>query len=483
RSHIVINSKKGKLDQGWRIGQNYQLFRYMLGCNAYGKYPTKFNGSLFTFDGHFTVGNSTPDFRLWGGGSFTAQNQRLVYWPMLKSGDFDMMHSQFNFYLRMLKNAELRTKTYWNHNGACFVEQIENFGLPIASTYYHVPRNLKFTPRTDKQSTRTLKNSKGKVVEVIDQGYLTNPWTGDEYETILEFCLMILDVEQFSGEDISRYMPLIESSLLFFDEHYRYWGNKLNGSPLDKDGHLVLYPSTACETYKMATNPTPLIAGLKTVLLRMLELPEKYISKDQHKKWKSMLGTIPPIALRKTGGHTVIAPAKKWERISNIEFPQMYAVYPYSFYGIGKPDLNIAIDTWNHGFDNNNQRQSHCWFQSGIFCARIGLTKDAVHFLKAKMLHTSRRFPAFWDCKGFDQCPDFDHGGAGMVQLQEMLLQTTNGKDIRILPTWPKEWTVDFKLHAPYKTVIEAKAKNGKTFDVKVSPKSRTKHIVKVLSK
>ena len=60
----------------------------------------------------------------------TAQNQRLVYWPMLKSGDADMMPSQFNFYLRMLGNAELRSKVYWNHAGACFAEQIENFGLP-----------------------------------------------------------------------------------------------------------------------------------------------------------------------------------------------------------------------------------------------------------------------------------------------------------------------------------------------------------------
>ena len=34
------------------------------------------------------------------------RNQRLVYWPMLKSGDFDMMPSQFDFYNRMLKNAE-----------------------------------------------------------------------------------------------------------------------------------------------------------------------------------------------------------------------------------------------------------------------------------------------------------------------------------------------------------------------------------------
>ena len=30
--------------------RNYTLFRYMLGCNAYSQWPTKFNGGLFTFD-------------------------------------------------------------------------------------------------------------------------------------------------------------------------------------------------------------------------------------------------------------------------------------------------------------------------------------------------------------------------------------------------------------------------------------------------
>ena len=65
----------------------------------------------------------------------TAQNQRLVYWPMLKSGDFDMMPSQFKFYNRMLKNAELRSRIYWQHEGACFSEQIENFGLPNPAEY------------------------------------------------------------------------------------------------------------------------------------------------------------------------------------------------------------------------------------------------------------------------------------------------------------------------------------------------------------
>ncbi|MCH5687003.1 hypothetical protein LWM68_23680 [Niabella sp. W65] len=57
----------------------------------------------------------TPDHRNWGGGTFTAQNQRLVYWPMLKSGDADMMTSQFDFYNRILPTAQLRTRAYWGH--------------------------------------------------------------------------------------------------------------------------------------------------------------------------------------------------------------------------------------------------------------------------------------------------------------------------------------------------------------------------------
>jgi hypothetical protein len=109
RSHIFVNpAQPDEQDEAWQIGRNYQLFRYMLGCNAYGEYPTKFNGGLFTYDPSLVVERRkhTPDWRAWGGGSFTAQNQRLLYWPMLKSGDFDMMPSQFEFYRRKMRLCE-----------------------------------------------------------------------------------------------------------------------------------------------------------------------------------------------------------------------------------------------------------------------------------------------------------------------------------------------------------------------------------------
>ena len=52
-----------------------------------------------------------------------------------KAVTFDLMKSQFDFYLRLLPTAEARTRTYWGHAGACFTEQMENFGLPNPAEY------------------------------------------------------------------------------------------------------------------------------------------------------------------------------------------------------------------------------------------------------------------------------------------------------------------------------------------------------------
>lgn len=99
RSYIIINPDAGAEDSGFQVGKNYQYFRYMMACNAKGKYPTKFNGGLFTFDPYYVSSDYpyTPDYRKWSGGTFTAQNQRLLYWPLLKSGDYDIMQRKISF--------------------------------------------------------------------------------------------------------------------------------------------------------------------------------------------------------------------------------------------------------------------------------------------------------------------------------------------------------------------------------------------------
>ncbi len=73
---------------------------------------------------------------------------------------------------------------------------------------------------------------------------------------------MILEYHRFTGADISQYMPFIEQSLIFFNEHYRAHQKMRNGKELDENGKLVIYPSTSCESYRGATNPADVLAGL-----------------------------------------------------------------------------------------------------------------------------------------------------------------------------------------------------------------------------
>jgi hypothetical protein len=445
KSFIHINS--GSPDTAslrWQSARNYQLFRYMLACNTYGSYPTKFNGGLFTYDPSLTDTSLkfTPDFRNWGGGTHTAQNQRLVYYPMIKSGDFDMMKPQFNFYLRCLTNAELRCKVYWGHPGSCFTEQLENFGLPNPAEYgWNRPATF-------------------------DKGVEFNKWLEYEWDTVLEFCLMMLQQEEFADADIGRYIPFIESCLTFFYEHYHH----------DENGKLVLYPGSAAETYKLATNSTSTISALQTILSKLLALPSKYLNEKTRSYFTNMLKAIPPLSFATFNGHQTIAPAKSWERINNSEVPQLYPVFPWGIYGIGKANVDVALNTWR--FDTNaiKFRSYIGWKQDNIFAARLGLTKEAAELTVSKLKNSGRRFPAFWG-PGYDWAPDHNWGGTGMIGLQEMLMQV-DGEKIYLFPAWPKEWDVHFKLHAPHNTIVEAILVKGNIVKLVVLPASRKKDVI-----
>jgi len=443
----------------FHMGRNYQLFRYMLACNAYGNFPTKFNGGLFTYD-PVLVDSAypyTPDFRNWGGGTFTQQNQRLVYYPLLKSGDYDMMQSSFAFYNRLLKTAELRSMIYWHHKGAAFTEQLENYGLPNPSEY-------------------GWKRPQG-----FDPGMQYNAWLEYEWDTVLEFCDMILKSRLYNSKDISAYMPLIKSCLRFFDKHYEYLAQKRGARILDSHGHLILYPGSAAETYKLAYNASSTIAALKTVTRHLLALPRALLDSADRKYFIEFSKKIPPIHLGQIKGQKVITPAVTWARINNQESPQLYPVFPWAIYGVGRPHLDIALNTWNLDTNVIKNRSYIGWKQDNIFAARMGLHEAAFKLTAQKLMDSPRRFPTFWG-PGFDWVPDHNWGGSAMIGLQEMLLQNV-GDSILLFPAWNKKVDVHFKLHAPHQTTVEAWLEKGKLKKLIVLPADRQKNVFNYLDR
>ena len=420
------------------VTRNYNLFRYMLGCNSRGQWPTKFNGGLFTFDPEYVNSEAeyrlSPDFRNWGGGVHTAQNQRLVYWPMLKNGDYDLLLPQLDFYLNIYKNAEERSRLYWNHEGACLTEQIENYGLPCYPEY-GTKRPLSFDP-----------------------GMEYNAWLEYEWDTCLEFCMMALEAHRYNGMDISKYLPMIRSCLTFFDEHYQYLARQRGAKALDANGHLVLYPGSGGETYKGAYNSTSTIAALRTVATAMCD--------------SVLLNRLPDITIR----DGMIQPALHYERVQNTESTQLYPIFPWRMYGVGRPDLDIARNTYQNDTLAVKFRSHVGWKQDAIWAACLGMTDEAARLIQLKLGDGPHRFPAFWG-PGFDWTPDHNWGGSGMIALQEMLMQEVDDK-IYLFPAWPKEWDVHFKLHASGNTEVEAEMKDGQVVLIVVTPTERQHDVV-----
>jgi len=120
---------------------------------------------------------------------------------------------------------------------------------------------------------------------------------------------------------------------------------------------------------------------------------------------------------------------------------------------------------------------SHCWGQDALDAAILGLPDTArKQVVEELTYYGNKQFPWFWS-KNSDWIPDMDNGGAGMAALQLMLMQC-DGRRILLLPAWPRDWTADFKLHAPYQTIVEGHVENGKISNLKVTPRSRARDVV-----
>jgi hypothetical protein len=479
RSWIVIQpTRPDPSSREWRVGRNYALFRYQLGCNAFGEYPSKFNGGNFTYDANLVGGTGAtfgPDWRNWGGGVFTAQNQRLLHWPMLKAGDFDAILPQFELYRKALPGARARVRAHFGHEGAVYSEYIGVPGLALGAGYGWPggPRKrgteIPFgDPRAD--ASRSYNN-------LVEKGVMANGSIAYHWESQLEHAWMILEYHRFTGADISQYMPFIEEAVIFFDEHYRKREKIRSGRELDAGNQLVIFPSTACESYRGAKNPADIIAGLQACIDAMLRLDPSALKLRDHDYYRAFLNSLPPFSYDESKGVRIFKPAESWKRYQNVECPQFYPLFPFDRFnllGSDREHLGIFRNTWKHGsFPKDNIIS---WHQDGILFARMGLTAEAADFNSRKLDDSRRRFPTFWG-PGHDWVPDHNWGGSGMIGLQEMLMHTL-GDEIRLLPAWPMAWDVDFKLHAPRQTTVEGRVRDGKLIDVKVTPESRRKDLV-----
>jgi hypothetical protein len=107
-------------------------------------------------------------------------------------------------------------------------------------------------------------------------------------------------------------------------------------------------------------------------------------------------------------------------------------------------------------------------------------TENLMGGANEKAKRPDSRFPAFWG-PNFDWLPDQNHGGNLLNQTHLMLMQCEPmelGGAIRLLPAWPKDWDVTFRLFAPGTTVVECEYRAGVIEKLKVTPETRRKNLI-----
>ncbi len=430
------------LDEAYLLSRAYALQRFIDACAGRGAFPIKFNGSIFTVPNPGSPGDA--DYRRWGPG-YWWQNTRLPYLSMCASGDFEMMQPLFEMYGGdVLDLAVHRTKRYFDHGGAFLPECIYFWGDVFSESYGWTP----FEERGEDK--------------LQESGWHKWEWVaGPELVWMMLECYDHTLDEGFLGEVV---LPTAHEILTFFDEHYE----------LDEQGKLHMYPAQAVETWWDCTNPMPEVAGLHAVTARLLALPEELSHQRQRAFWRQLQAKLPDLPTWVEEGVTLLAPAERFEQKRNIENPELYAVFPFRLVSFEKENADLGRRTFERRWDRGN----FGWRQEEVFLAYLGLGEQARSNLvgRAKNSHPGSRFPAFWG-PNYDWVPDQDHGGILMKALQAMLLQS-EGETIYLLPAWPKDWDVSFRLHAPRRTVIECELEGGEVRSLKVTPEARAKDVV-----
>ncbi|MDO4570122.1 MAG: DUF5703 domain-containing protein [Planctomycetia bacterium] len=441
---VVQHTDAGKnrdVDEPFLLTQSYLLQRYVEACAGRGNFPIYFNGSIFAVP--YQDEPAFADYRRWGTG-YWWQNTRLPYYSMFMSGDFDLLQPFFDQYAALLPLCEYRTKKYLGVEGAFYPECIYAWGDIFPDTYGTTP--------WDKRQDR-LQSSR---------------WHKWEWVSGLELAFLMLEYYEFSGDEKflrEKALPVATATLRFFDEFY----------PLDAEtGKWRMSPSQALETWWDCLNPMPEIAGAQAVVEKLLALSDKITTQEEREYWSGIQSRIPPLPTWvDDNGVERLAPAQEFRRKQNIENPELYAVFPFRRVSFEKEGRELAINALHHRWD----RGALGWRQEDIFMAYLGLAQEAREYLveRALKVDPNSRFPAFWG-PNYDWTPDQCHGGVLTKGVQSLIMQT-DGEKIFLFPAFPKEWNVEFKLHAPQNTTLEGALHDG-SLRLCVSPPERQRDVI-----
>ena len=130
------------------------------------------------------------------GSNIWFQNTRHLYWPLIASGDWDLLAPWFKMYMDDLPLVTDKTQSYYHHGGACFQETIFFWGLTNNSNFGWHNKNVE-----------------------TENTWIRWYWSGG-----IEMTAMMLARFQYSADrDFARgtLVPFATAITTFYNEHWK----------------------------------------------------------------------------------------------------------------------------------------------------------------------------------------------------------------------------------------------------------------------
>ncbi|MFJ4918620.1 glycosyl hydrolase family 95 catalytic domain-containing protein [Streptomyces sp. NPDC088725] len=371
KSFVQYSNAAGDADY---MENAYYLGTYMIAAGGSANYPFHF------INGDF---RATEDNTKWSN-SYWYWNQRDVYNSFLASNHTDLMSTFNNLYSRNFDTLKAYTKTRYGVDGIWVPETMGWDGNARGTVNSDYTKNIWST------GTEAAYNMYLQYKYTNDTNYLRNTAYPFMRE-VVKFYQSMLSLDSSTG----KYYVASSNS------HETYWN--VPNAITDLAAVRSLFP-VAIQSAKDLGQDASLVPQWQKILDNLIAYPSDA---------NTYLPHTPPIA-----------------QTRNNENVASELIWPYNITGIGYPDQQKAVSTWNaRPFPYGN-----VWANDAVQAARLGLGNQAFDGMKT-MLRKYQTYP-----NGLTDNTNgvFEYLGVHLSAMNESLLQSYNDK-IRVFPAVPSD--------------------------------------------
>ncbi|MBE1491320.1 fascin domain-containing protein [Plantactinospora soyae] len=370
KSFVQYSNSAGDADY---LENVYYLATYMIAAGGFGNYPVHFINGVF---------RATQDNSKWSNG-YWYWNQRDVYNSFYASNHTDLMAGFNRLYSRNLGALKSYTTTRYGSDGLWVPETMGWDG-----------------------------NARGTI---------NSDYVNDLYSTGTEAAYNMYLQYRYSNDEAylrNTAYPHMREAVKFYEDILSR----------DSAGRYFMANSNAHETYWDVKNAITDLAAVRLLFPLAIQVSTQLgLDAGLRANWQNIVNNLAPYQIS-NGAYLPHDPPSSPTR--NGENVSLELVWPYDLTGIGYPDYQTAVNTFNvrpHPYGN-------VWANDHVHAARLGLGEQAFQGMRT-MLQKYQNYP-----NGMTNNTNgvFEYLGIHLAAMNESLMQSYNDK-IRVFPAVPND--------------------------------------------